>query len=98
MSDFDNKGKMALWDRREGASEKAPVLKGEAYAHRDIKAGERLSVALWQGEGYTKGGNKPRLKGKLGDWNQGGATSEAPKLESSADLPVLDDFAEGVPF
>ena len=67
VTEYVNDGKSALWDRKEEAPETAPVLKGHAYAHRDIKKGEKVELSYWKNERYVKGGKHPRLNGKMRD-------------------------------
>lgn len=102
MSDgntFDNSGKVALWDSKSDNA-RAPVLKGNLYAHRDIAAGEKVEVALWANEGYVEGGNKPRLRGKVSDVRiaGNGPREESPQPAPATEQGEIDDFAEGVPF
>lgn len=99
MSEFDNSGKSALWDKRPDAGPRAPHLRGEAYAHRDIKKGEKLELAYWPNEQYVEGGNKPHYKGKMTDGR--GAQPAAPKAEAvyviSQDIKAKgDEFQRAV--
>jgi hypothetical protein len=75
---FDDTGKVALWDSK-STHPKAPALKGHIFAHRDIAAGEKVSVGLWENERYTPGGNHPRYRGKVEDLR------DAPRQEPAAD-------------
>jgi hypothetical protein len=85
--DYDNKGKVSLW-KVENGGDKAPVLRGAVFAHRDIKAGEEVSVALWKND---RGGDRaPVLTGKLSDKYQGKPT----KVAGDSDL----DDADRLPF
>jgi hypothetical protein len=64
MSDFDNRGQVALW-KKGSDNDKAPVLSGSVVAHRDIKSGETLDIALWKNDSENE--NAPVLKGKISD-------------------------------
>jgi|TARA_R110001606_G_scaffold393160_2_gene562822 hypothetical protein len=61
---YDNKGQVALW-RNEKTNDKAPDFKGHFFAHRDIKAGEKIDAALWNN--LTDNDKAPVLKGKTQD-------------------------------
>jgi len=61
---YDNKGQIALW-RNEKKSEQAPDFKGSFFAHRDIKAGEKIEAALWNN--LTDNASAPVLKGRTQD-------------------------------
>jgi len=87
MTEFDNKGQIALW-KDTGGKTGAPVMKGHFYAHRDIRAGEKIEVALWHNA--SENPNAPSAKGKIQDpWQ--------PEGQSSA--PPQDDFEDSeLPF
>ena len=61
---YDNKGQIALW-KNTSDHEKAPSAKGHFYAHRDIKAGEKIEVALWRND--SDNAKAPVMKGKVSD-------------------------------
>jgi hypothetical protein len=63
---YDNKGKVSLWknEQHEAGSSK-PWVRGKAYAHRDIKAGEEMEIALWLNDSQNE--RAPKLTGKLSD-------------------------------
>jgi hypothetical protein len=42
-------GEVCLFDNEKMGNERAPDHRGYVVAHRDIKAGERLAIALWAG-------------------------------------------------
>lgn len=65
MSQYDNTGQVALWGKKPEDSEKAPDAKGHFYAHRDIKKGEKVQVALWRNESDNP--KAPKMKGKVSD-------------------------------
>lgn len=47
---YDNTGTAALWSNEKyEAGGSHPRLKGSFYAHRDIKQGEQVDIALWDG-------------------------------------------------
>jgi len=86
--EYDNKGQIALWGKRDDASPNAPVAKGHFFAHRDIKAGEQIDVALWTAENPNNNPNAPRMKGKISDKYEAGQPSQpAPSF-----APVDDDI------
>jgi len=64
MTDFNNLGQAALW-KGKGDNPKAPALKGNFVAHRNIKAGEEIDLAFWKADGTNS--NAPVLKGKCSD-------------------------------
>lgn len=64
--EYDNKGQIALWGKDANAGEKAPSAKGYFFAHRDIKAGEKVEVALWNND-KRENPNAPLMKGKVSD-------------------------------
>jgi hypothetical protein len=88
MSEYDNKGTASLWknDKYE-AGGKAPRLKGQVYAHRDIKAGEKISIALW--DGASDNPKAPVLRGKVEDVYK--ADAGQPMATPSAP-PVSDEI------
>ena len=88
---YDNTGKVSLWKNDKGG-DKAPVLRGVAYAHRDLKAGEEIEVALWKND---KGGERsPALTGKLSD-----KFKPTTKDAGDSDVPrAKPDFDDDLPF
>ena len=64
MTDFNNLGQAALW-KGKGDNPKAPALKGNFVAHRNIRAGEEIDLAFWKTDGDNP--NAPALKGKCSD-------------------------------
>lgn len=65
-------------------SDKAPDFKGYVMAHRDIKAGEKIELALWE------------RKGTNGGWFYSGKISDPrPKQEQPA---ATEDVDSGMPF
>ncbi len=46
-------------------NERAPTMKGYAIAHRDIRAGEKLDLAVWKQT--PKNGGDAFLSGKISD-------------------------------
>ena len=81
---YDNTGKVSLWKNDKGG-EKAPVLRGVAYAHRDLKAGEEIEIALWKNAQGTE--RSPALTGKLTDKYQPAAKDKA----APKPAPFIDD-------
>ena len=51
--------------RNESNNERAPTMKGYAIAHRDIRAGEKLDLAVWKQS--PKNGGDAFLSGKISD-------------------------------
>lgn len=74
MSQYDDSGKVALWANASG-NERAPKYKGHVFAHRDIKKGEKVALALWENE---PGERRPTFRGKVEDIRQQPAAQEAP--------------------
>ena len=65
--EYDNRGKVSLWKNDKGGS--APILSGKVVAHRDIKEGETIDIALWKRDTVVLGaaGNQPVMSGKIQD-------------------------------
>ena len=61
--EYDNRGKVSLWKNDKGGS--GPILSGKVVAHRDIKEGETIDIALWKRDGAA--GNQPVMTGKVQD-------------------------------
>ena len=81
---YDNTGKVSLW-KVENGGDKAPVLRGAVFAHRDIKAGEEFAIALWKND---KGGERsPVLTGKVSDKYQAQEKKPAKGADFDDDLP-----------
>jgi len=72
---YDNRGKVSLGNNDKGG-DKQPVVTGKVVAHRDIKEGETLDIALWKREDAS--GNQPVMTGKI---------SDAYKKDDGDDLP-----------
>lgn len=88
MTEFDDKGRISVWAKKEDASESAPHLSGNFTAHRDIKAGEKIDVSIWKNDKYVKGQNQPWGRGKIRD-RVGREQAPAPSAPPPADF--LDD-------
>jgi hypothetical protein len=86
--EYDNSGKVSLW-KNQAENPKAPVLKGTAYAHRDIKKGEPVEISLWKND--SENPKAPVLTGKVGD------KQEAKKPEPKQEAPAFDDI-DDLPF
>jgi hypothetical protein len=93
VSEYDDKGKVALWVGK-STHERAPKYKGHAYAHRDIKAGEKIAVALW---GNEPGDRRPVLRGKLEDYRDGSGEAST-KPAATAATQANDDPNDEIPF
>ena len=78
MTQYDNRGKVSIWKNDNSKNEKAPILKGSIFAHRDIKEGEMIEVALWKNESDNE--KAPTLRGNISDKREpqanGGGTSQ----------------------
>ena len=89
MTDFDDKGRISVWAKKEDASETAPHLSGNFTAHRDIKAGEKIDVSIWKNDKYVKGQNQPWGRGKIRDRLERNAAPNQPASPPPNDF--LDD-------
>ncbi len=67
MNEYDNRGQAQLWSNKEGVqkNEKAPRWKGTFVAHRDIKEGEEVDIAMWANDSDNP--RAPVMKGKISD-------------------------------
>ena len=86
--EYDNRGQISLWGKKPDASENAPAAKGHFFAHRDIKEGEQIEVALWKNDNDNP--NAPKLKGKVSDkFNAGEASPNTPTMAppTGSDIP-----------
>lgn len=84
--EYDNSGQIALWGKKPDAGPNAPVAKGHFFAHRDIRAGEQIEVALWNNESDNP--NAPRMKGKVSDkYNPGSPIHDEPAPAPEGDIP-----------
>ena len=85
MSDFDNRGQVALW-KNQSDNERAPVLRGTLIAHRNIREGEEIEVALWKNPSDNE--RAPVLKGKASDkYEKPAEAKPEPAPETFDDLP-----------
>lgn len=83
----------------------SPEIDGHFFAHRDIQAGEKISIAL-----YTNASENPQApvyKVKVKDpWVKGEARQQrvqeaykaTEKVYSKPSPPLDDDFADDIPF
>ena len=87
---YDNTGTTALWrNEKYEPGGKAPRLKGHVYAHRDIKAGDKFAIALW--DSNSENDKAPALRGKVEDLRKPEAQN-APAPASIPDpAPVTSD-------
>ncbi len=92
MSDYDNRGQVALW-KPESDNPKAPAAKGTLVAHRDIREGETVEIALWRNESDNP--KAPKMKGKISDVRQ---QSEPRTGGGSTDATDPEDFNDDIPF
>jgi hypothetical protein len=83
---YDNKGQVALWPNEKYESGGPhPRFKGNVIAPRDIKAGEQLDIAVW--DGNSENPKAPALKGKVSD-----------KFTPEASAPAGTQASDSVPF
>ena len=73
MTQYDNRGKVSIWKNDNSKNEKAPILKGSLFAHRDIKEGEMIEIALWKNESDNE--KAPTLRGNVSDKREAQATA-----------------------
>ncbi len=84
--EFDNRGRVSLWkNTKEG--DRQPYVDGNLVAHRDIKEGETIRMALWVQKGAA--GNQPVLKGQISDplQHNGENTSDLESSVSEEEIP-----------
>lgn len=84
--EYDNRGRVSLWkNTKEG--DKQPYVDGNLVAHRDIKEGETIRMALWVQKGAAN--NQPVLKGQISDplQNNGENSSQFQSNVSEEDIP-----------
>ena len=88
---YDNRGKVSLWKRDPNAPPKAPALKGVAVAHRNIREGDEVEIALWRNESDNP--KAPMMTGKLSD-------PYKPKQQAPAqyNTPTPEPFDDEIPF
>ena len=85
MSQYDNTGKVSLWSNETyEAGGRQPRLKGTVFAHRDLKAGEAMDIAVW--DNNSENPKAPALTGKLD------RKREAPAAPAVAATPVDDSI------
>ena len=85
MSQYDNTGKVSLWSNETyEAGGRQPRLKGTVFAHRDLKAGEAMDIAVW--DNNSENPKAPALTGKVED------KREAPAAPAMAATPVDDSI------
>ncbi len=56
-------GDVCIFENEKAGNERAPDHRGYFVAHRDIKAGERIQIALWSG----RPGSSRSFGGKITD-------------------------------
>lgn len=98
-------GTGGVWNN-DSTNPQAPVIKGHFFAHRDIKAGEKVEVALFNNDSQNP--QAPVYKVKVQDpWVKGEARQErvqeayraTEKVYSKPPSQTLDDdFADDIPF
>lgn len=85
---YDNRGKVSLWKNPqwERGSNK-PYVRGKAVAHRDIREGEEIEVALWVNVSDNE--RAPNMTGKLSDPHQRQEQRQQPAPDKA---PFNDDI------
>jgi hypothetical protein len=64
--EYDNRGKVSLWrNSKRQENPNAPAYKGVIVAHRDIREGEELDLALWPNDSDNP--RAPQVTGKVSD-------------------------------
>lgn len=87
---YDNTGTTALWrNEKYEPGGKAPRLKGHVYAHRDIKAGDKFAIALW--DSNSENDKAPALRGKVEDIRKPDAQSASAPASIPDSAPVTSD-------
>jgi uncharacterized protein (DUF736 family) len=81
-------GDSAIFKNDKRGNEKAPDMRGYVVAHRDIKAGEKIELAMWKRDD------------KDGGWFYSGKISDPrPKKEAPERQPGEDDVdSDRIPF
>lgn len=98
MTQYDNRGRVSVW-HRDSDNPKAPTFSGQVVAHRDIREGETIDIAMWSDKGHPRHGEHnpkaPMYSGRVSDPRQQQGGYQAP---SSGAAPADDDFMEDIPF
>ena len=84
--EYDNRGRVSLWkNTKEG--DRQPYVDGNLVAHRDIKEGETIRMALWVQKGAAS--NQPVLKGQISDplQHNGEKASDLQSSVSEEEIP-----------
>jgi len=88
-------GNASLW---KGEGGRAPVLSGNFVAHRNIREGEVIDIALWRNKSDNE--KAPYLTGKVQDkWVPQERTGTMSRADHAA-KDVVDDFDDNldIPF
>ena len=85
MTQYDNRGKISIWKNDNSKNEKAPIFKGIMVAHRDIKEGEIIEVALWPNESENE--KAPALRGNMSDKREPQANGGGSSQPLNDDIP-----------
>ena len=101
MTEYDNTGTVSLWGNVSD-NPKAPQFKGKIYAHRDIRAGEEVSLSLWSNQRANPHGpdyneKAPRFTGRIEDKYDPNVRSQ-PANASAESRSQPDDFDDDIPF
>jgi len=94
----DRLGNVSLW---KGEGGKLPVLRGNFVAHRNIREGETIDIAVWRNQSDNE--KAPYLTGKVQDrWvpkdKPGTQSREEYGRGPQSAAQVADDFDDDIPF
>lgn len=74
-------GDASLFKADKNGNDKLPDMRGYIVAHRDIKAGEKIELVMWQRQGKNGGG-----------WFYSGKVSDPRKREEPKPEPLNDEI------
>lgn len=88
-NDYDNRGRVALWPSR-SENPNAPQAKGTVVAHRDIKEGETVDIALWRRE--PEHDRQPVMQGRISDRQQQSGPAQQSQQQGGDDDDDIPPF------
>lgn len=102
---YDNSGRGALWNGR-SYDKGGPRFTGNFVADRDIKAGEKIPVKVWDNdEKYRQNPNAPILRLEVDRWEPGTFKAKGHSAEARQHAPVeartpaqAEEFNDDIPF
>lgn len=97
---LDAPGRVVLW-KSDSDNQNAPTLKGHLYTHRNIRAGEKIDIALWRNDRNVEGSQFPVLTGKVSDVRVRDSTGDRTHSMPPPPPPppaANDDFDDDIPF